>query len=102
LDVLVGVLRRAQNEAIYAEIAIFRLHEVIDGPNCETVSLPEAAGWCSVVRDVSLDLSPVRRAGLNCSAGGDFGVRAVAGCPAVAPAGGVPRAPGIAPSVSQG
>ena len=50
----------------------------------------------------SLDLSPVRRAGLNCSAGGDFGVRAVAGCPAVAPAGGVPRAPGIAPSVSQG
>ena len=50
----------------------------------------------------NLDLSPVRRAGLNCSAGGDFGVRAVAGCPAVAPAGSPARAPGIAPSVSQG
>jgi len=65
--------------------------------HCSTASHHKQAGI-----GPSLDLSPVRRAGLNCSAGGDFGVRAVAGCPAVAPAGGVPRAPGIAPSVSQG
>ena len=49
-------------------------------------------------REVSLDLSPAGDAGLSGSAGCVFRVRAVASCPAVAPAGGGSTGPGVAPS----
>ena len=43
----------------------------------------------------NLDLSHAWRTGLSGSAGGDFRVQAVAGCPAVAPAGGGSTVPGL-------